>query len=138
MTINALPTATINGAKEICTGGSSTFTASGGTIYKWSTNETTASIVVTTAATYTVTVTDAKGCSATANETLKINASPVATISGAQEVCFGGSSVFTAAGTGTYKWNTTATTASITVSTAGPYTVTVTDATGCEAVEQER
>ncbi|MBK9735549.1 MAG: hypothetical protein IPO92_11480 [Saprospiraceae bacterium] len=74
LTINALPTATINGAKEICTGGR-VLSRQVAARYKWSTNETTASIVVT-AATYTVTVTDAKGCSATANETLKINASP--------------------------------------------------------------
>ncbi|MEN9609638.1 MAG: hypothetical protein RLZZ628_452 [Bacteroidota bacterium] len=60
--IKPLPTATIAGATTLCGGSSVTLTASGGTTYKWSTNATTPSVTVNTVGNYTVTVTDANGC----------------------------------------------------------------------------
>jgi uncharacterized repeat protein (TIGR01451 family) len=58
----------------------------------------------------------------------------VASITGNNVVCAGVSSVFTAAGGGNYFWSTSVTTASITVNTAGTYTVTVTSANGCTSI----
>lgn len=127
------PTASISGTNTICSGESTTFTASGGITYAWSTGATTASINVSSAGTYTVTVTNAAGCTATASRTLTVNSPPSASISGANSICGGGASTFTASGGGTYVWNTGATTAAISVSTAGTYTVTVTNASGCTA-----
>ncbi|MBL0238321.1 MAG: hypothetical protein IPQ02_17450 [Saprospiraceae bacterium] len=122
-------------------GTSSTFTANAsvGTApftYLWSTTATTQSINVSTAGTYSVTVTDANGCTGTANRTLTVDPNPVVTITGGNKICAGTSSTFTAnpsVGTApfTYLWSTTATTQSINVSTAGTYSVTVTDANGC-------
>ncbi len=133
LTLNANPTASITGTNTICAGSSSVFTASGGGTYLWSTAATTAAITVNTAGTYSVTVTNANGCTATANRLLTVNANPVAGITGTTVICSGATSVFTATGGGTYLWNTAATSASITVSTAGNYTVTVTNANGCTA-----
>lgn len=65
---------TPSGPTTFCQGGSVTLTASSGDTYLWSTNETTQSIVVTTAATYSVVVTDAQNCSSTsANVTVTVN-----------------------------------------------------------------
>jgi len=62
-----------------------------------------------------------------------VQASPVASISGANVLCSGGSTTLTGAGGGTYLWNTGATTPGITVSPVvnTPYYVTVTDNLGC-------
>ncbi|MBK7243367.1 MAG: T9SS type A sorting domain-containing protein [Saprospiraceae bacterium] len=141
LTVDPNPVVTITGGNKICAGTSSTFTANAsvGTApftYLWSTTATTQSINVSTAGTYSVTVTDANGCTGTANRTLTVDPNPVVTITGGNKICAGTSSTFTAnpsVGTApfTYLWSTTATTQSINVSTAGTYSVTVTDANGC-------
>lgn len=50
------------GSITICNGASQTLTATSGTSYLWSTGSTTSSINVSTAGTYTVTVTNVSGC----------------------------------------------------------------------------
>ena len=67
--------------------------------------------------------------------TATINAVPTAIVSagGPTTFCQGGSVVLTASGGSTYLWSTGATTASITVSAAGSYTATATNAAGCSA-----
>jgi hypothetical protein len=65
----------------VCAGETVTLTASGATSYLWSTGETTQSIVVATAGTYTVSVVDANGCpGASAGTTVFVNALPVPVI----------------------------------------------------------
>ncbi|MDO7875654.1 FG-GAP-like repeat-containing protein [Hymenobacter sp. ASUV-10] len=139
VTVNALPTATITagGPTTFCQGGSVVLTASGGTSYLWSNGATTPSITVTASGSYTVTATNAAGCSATSSATaVTVNALPTSvavTASGPTSICPGSSVTLTASGASTYLWNNGATTASITVSTAGSYSVTGTNAAGCSA-----
>jgi gliding motility-associated-like protein len=122
--------------------GSATVNASGGNpaySYSWNNGQTTATATGLLAATYTVVVTDANGCTAQATVTVPNAASPVASISASTNVsCFGGSNgTATASVTGgtapyTYAWNPSAqTTATATGLSAGTYTVTVADANGC-------
>jgi len=131
------PTITPSGATTFCAGGSVTLSAPGGYTYLWSTNETTQSIAVSTSGSYTVTVTDGNGCSATSAATVvTVNpnpSTPTITPSGSTTFCNGGSVTLSAPGGFTYLWSTNATTQSIVVSTAGSYTVTVTDGNGCSA-----
>jgi uncharacterized protein YjdB len=133
LTVNANPTPSITGTNSICTGNSTTFTATGGGTYLWSAGSaTTAAISVNAAGTYTVTVTNAAGCTATTTRVLTINANPTPSITGTNTICAGSSTIFTASGGDTYLWSSGgATTAAITVSTAGTYTVTVTNVAGC-------
>ena len=141
VTVNALPLAAIStiGATTFCQGGSVTLMATPGTSYLWSgSGATTQSISVTTSGNYTVTVTNAAGCSVTsAPVAVTVNALPAAPIvvaSGPTAICPSGSVTLTApAGFTTYSWNNGATSASITVNIAGNYKVTVTNANGCSA-----
>ena len=73
MTVNANPPApviTAGGPTTFCTGGSVTLTAPASASYIWSNGTTTQSIVVSTSGNYTVTVTDANGCSTTSAPTV--------------------------------------------------------------------
>ncbi|MBK9718751.1 MAG: hypothetical protein IPO85_14790, partial [Saprospiraceae bacterium] len=54
--------------------------------YLWSTTATTQSINVSTAGTYSVTVTDANGCTGTASRTLTVDPNPVVTITGGNKM----------------------------------------------------
>src|SRR5690606_27207372 len=121
------------GEENICLGGSAIWTASGGDSYVWSTSETSNSITVSNAGTIIVTVTDFAGCTATASKTLNVFANPTAQISGEENICLGGSAIWTASGGISYVWSTSETSNSITVSNAGTVIVTVTDANGCTA-----
>ncbi|MBK8826617.1 MAG: hypothetical protein IPO26_07860 [Saprospiraceae bacterium] len=91
MTVHPFPTASISGDKEICTGASTTLTASGGITYAWSNGATEASITVspTTTTTYNVTVTDGNGCQASTSVTVTVHPLPIASISGDKEICTG-------------------------------------------------
>jgi uncharacterized repeat protein (TIGR01451 family) len=73
-----VPPASISGTNTLCTGGSTTLTATGGSTYAWSTGATSTSITVTPSATttYTVTVTNANGCTAISNRTVTVSACP--------------------------------------------------------------
>ena len=130
-TINPLPTPTVNNA-SVCTGNNAVLTATGGVSYVWSNSSTTDTIHVDIAGTYTVTATDANGCSATAAGTVIVNPLPTPTVNDST-VCAGDPAILTATGGVSYVWSNAATTPSITVSTAGTYTVTATDANSCSA-----
>lgn len=127
------------------TQGSATVSASGGTApytYSWSTTPAQTSPTATNlaAGNYTVTVTDANGCTATASVTITQPAALNASISAQTNVsCFGNTNGSATAsvngGTGpyTYSWNTSPVQTSATASNLAPgtYVVTVTDANGC-------
>jgi hypothetical protein len=92
LTVNTPPTASISGTNTICSGASTTFTASGGTSYFWSTGAATAAISVSTGQSYTVTVTAANGCTASSSTTLNVNTTPSApTANTTQTFCVGNS-----------------------------------------------
>ena len=131
------PTITASGALTFCSGGSVELTSSATVGNEWSTNATSNSIQVSTAGSYSVTVTDANGCEATSTPvSVVVNSQPTAptiTASDALTFCSGGSVELTSSATAGNEWSTNATSNSIQVSTAGSYSVTLTDANGCEA-----
>jgi hypothetical protein len=124
--IKTNPPAPSVGVVDNCNG-TSTLTASAFTgSLKWSTNETTTSITVSSAGTYTVTQT-VSGCTSPAGSgNANPKTAPPAPSVGVVDNC-NGTSTLTASGfTGSLKWSTNETTTSITVSSAGTYTVTQT------------
>ncbi|MBK9512891.1 MAG: hypothetical protein IPO05_04525 [Flavobacteriales bacterium] len=114
-----------------------TLTSSSAAGNVWSTGSTTQSITVSTSGTYSVTVTNGNGCSATsAGTTVTVNpdpATPTITAGGPLTFCAGGSVTLTSSSATGNVWSTGATTQSITANASGNYSVTVTDGNGCSA-----
>ena len=139
VTVHTAPSVTItpSGPTTFCEGGSVTLTASSSASYLWSNGATTQSIVAAVAGSYSVTVTDANGCTA-GSEAVAVTVrtapeTPVITASGPTAFCEGGSVTLSAPAGFTYLWSNGATAASITVGTGGSYSVTVTDGNGCSS-----
>src|SRR5262249_5658986 len=134
VTVNPLPTPTLtaSGPTTFCQGRSVTLTASSGSSYSWSTGATTQPITVTASGHYSVTVTDANGCSATSaptGVTVNYALTPGIYAGGYTTFCPGGSVQLNASpGYASYLWSNGATTQSITVNTSGNWTVTATSA----------
>jgi len=141
-------------ANVTCTGGSNgnlSVSPSGGTpLYSFSWVNSLSSVVSTAnptgailnADTYTVTVTDANGCTATASASIiELHTLPNVTISGnvigGFAICSGNTDTLIANATGgsgsgyAYSWNDGSTTAADLETAAGSYTITVTDGNGC-------
>lgn len=124
------PTASINGILSICSGQATLLTASGGGTYRWNTGETTASISVSVAGPYSVTVSSGSTSSVvTAN--VSAASAPAVTISGNLTISNGQATTLTADGGTTYRWSNGETTKSISVSVAGTYSVTVSSGGEC-------
>lgn len=124
--------------------GSSTVTANGGTSpysYLWSDATITNTISNKTAGSYSVTVSDANGCSTTGTAAISNTGAPLVMLSVAQPTCFNstdGSITTSVSGGATpylYNWSSVATTPSISNLGAGTYVVTVIDAAQCQAVQ---
>lgn len=121
---------------SFCPGDSTTLDAGNpGATYIWSTGETTQTISVNAAGQYSVTATDAGGCVGSDTVTISLFAAPVINLPD-PTICVGSSTVLDAGNAGaTYSWSTGAVTRSITVSTDGVYSVTVTDGNGCSSTD---
>ena len=107
--------------------------------YNWSNGGTQAVIANLGVATYTLTVTDANGCTAIKSVSITQPTAVSASIAATMTSCgvANGSATVTAGGGTpgyTYLWTNAATTAAITGLGAGNYTVTVTDSKGCRAI----
>lgn len=132
-------TATVGAAATCLTGGSATAAGAGGSTpysYKWSNNDMTATVTNLAPGTYTVTVTDANGCSATASVIIVPPVKPSVLISASSNAnCNqpGSASALAAGGVlpYTYLWSNGETTAVAVNLPGGTYTVTVTGANGC-------
>ncbi len=150
ITVLTTPTATISGTTAACAGTNIGLSASGGSTYLWNGPDgftaatasfTRTNATVTMSGTYTVTVTNASGCTNSASRTVTINPLPIATAGSNSPVCIGGTINLNATGGVTYAWlgpnlfnsslqNPSRTGA--TLSMTGTYSVTVTDANGCK------
>jgi len=133
----ATPSITTGGPTTFCSGGSVTLTSSSATGNTWSPGgATTQAIAATTSGSYTVSVTNGNGCSATsAPVVVTANPLPTATITanGNTTFCQGNSLTLTSSSGTSYLWSNNATTQSITSNASGSYTVRVTDGNGCSA-----
>jgi len=138
VTVNPLPNIAISAnPASVCPGNNSILTASGGTNYTWSTSGTGTSITVnpTSTTTYSVTGTDANGCSNTADINVTVLPGPVVTTTGAT-ICEGETANITASGATNYVWDNSMTGSSINVSPTSTttYTVSGTDGSGCTGI----
>ncbi|TAL58732.1 MAG: T9SS type B sorting domain-containing protein [Bacteroidetes bacterium] len=141
------PAVTTSSTPQTCAqGGTAAANASGGSTpytYQWCNGQTTSVATGLSAGSCTVIVTDAGGCSVTSTVTITANVNiPSATVTATSASCgnSNGTSTVTASGGSapyTYGWSTSPvqTTATATGLAGGNYTVTVTDAIGCSAIQ---
>jgi gliding motility-associated-like protein len=134
-----------NGAAISCNATSDgivTATLSGGIpnfVYQWNNGQTTATANNLSVGTYTVTVTDANGCTAFDNVAINEPTALTNTLTAASNSCDGllDITATTTGGTGnySYQWNTNGTTNAILDVSTGTYSVTVSDANNCQIVD---
>lgn len=141
VTVNALPATpviTASGSTSFCTGGSVDLTSSTASGNVWSTNATTSTITVATTGNYSVTVTDANGCSSvSAPISVNVSSAPAPTITATStQACSGDVVTVSASTSDSYLWSTGETTQSIQVSNTAAVFVTVTNANACNGVGQ--
>ncbi len=134
VTVNQLPVVALSNV-FICQGATSTMNAGNpGSTYQWSNGQTSQTIVVSNPGTYTVTVTNAFGCSATGSALASQSGTIVNALQNVS-FCLGGTATLNAGNPGyNYLWSTGATTQIISVSNPGAYSVTVTDQNGCTGI----
>ncbi|MBK9638721.1 MAG: SprB repeat-containing protein [Bacteroidetes bacterium] len=142
----------VGGNNISCAGGNdgSVSVTAGGTppySYLWNTGGTSSNLSSLVAGTYTVMVTDANGCSGTDDILLlqplpiNIDLTPSVYTGGFNISCVNDSdgSIYSSMSGGTgamaWNWSTGSTSSSISGLTAGTYSVTITDSTGCSAVD---
>jgi gliding motility-associated-like protein len=143
VTVNAIPatpTVTAGGSTTFCDGTSITLTSSAETIYLWSNGATTQSINITSSGSYSVQVSTASGCqSATSVATIvTVNALPVTPIITAESpttFCDGDVVTLTSSPGMDYLWSNGASTPSVNITTAGNFTVQVSNASGCKSAQ---
>ncbi|MCC6252841.1 MAG: gliding motility-associated C-terminal domain-containing protein [Bacteroidia bacterium] len=133
--VNPIPPApviTALGPTTFCEGGSVTLQSNQPNGNLWNNGSTQSSISVSISGNYSVTYTDANNCVSVASNPVMVTAMPLAptptiTASGPTTFCVNDSVTLTCSQAQTYLWSNGSTTPSITVYTAGTYTVTVTD-----------
>ncbi|TDX02023.1 Ig-like domain-containing protein [Dinghuibacter silviterrae] len=157
VTINpnpAAPTITAGGATTFCAGGSVVLTANaaGATSYQWYLNGsaisggTSSTYTASASGSYTVSIVGSGACASPVSAPIKVSinptpTTPTITAGGNTPLCAGESVVLTANGSGaaSYQWYlggtaiTGATTSTYSAGTSGNYTVTITDANGCNS-----
>jgi len=115
--------------------GTATTTVSGGTSpYScyWVNGQTTLTTYNVCAGNYGVSISDANGCTTTATATITEPAALTPSITGTLSYCAGSSTTLDAgSGYSIYSWSPSGNTQIINVTSAGNYSVTVTDANGC-------
>jgi gliding motility-associated-like protein len=134
VTVNSLPTVNGNASSlSVCQGGTVTLNGTGAQTYTWSGGVSDGiPFAPSSTQTYTVTGTDANGCSNIATVSVNINSLPVVTAASAT-ICPSATATLTAGGATTYTWSTGSTTQSLTVAPVSntSYTVIGTDNNGC-------
>ena len=129
-----IPTITSSNGSSFCKGDSVVLTSSTALHYKWSTGDTTQSIVVKDSGNYSVTTTGTLHCQKK-SKAFKITIYPLPNpkidTSGITAICKGLSVTLSSSISGKYMWNTSDTSKSIIVNATGSFYVVVTDIHGC-------
>jgi hypothetical protein len=138
VTVNALPTVDAGINQVVCSGSSITLTGSGANSYSWSNGISNAvSFIPSISQLYTLTGTDANGCSNTDQVQVTVNALPNIYAGNDQTICSGSIITLTAFGGTTYTWDNGVTNSTPFSATASQsYTVSGLGSNGCSNIDQ--
>lgn len=130
----------VSGDSTLCPDECSTLDAGlGFSSYSWSNNESSQSIEVCAAGSYTVTVEDASGCTGETTVNVIINTPPNPDIQSSSDdnLCPEESTILSLTESyASYEWNDLSTNPTLAVDTAGNYSVTVVDEEGCTGTDE--
>ena len=129
VTVNANPLLTVNSG-SICSGNNFTFTPTGSTTYSYSSGSAVVSPSVTTD--YTISTTNAFGCTTNSVKTITVSITPVINVSSGA-VCTGGTWTITPTGAATYTYSSGSAIVTPTAATTD-YTVSGSNIDGCESM----
>ena len=154
VSLNTAPVAVASNNGPVCEGGSVTLNAAGGVSYNWTgpngfsstqQNPVINNVSLADAGSYTVVVTNAAGCVATASTNLQVNTLPVITLTNNGPICAGSMLNLSTNGTGTYSWTgpngftsilQNPSIGNVSTAAAGLYSLTITNASGCSVTVQ--
>jgi hypothetical protein len=138
VTVNPLPAVSGGLNQAVCAGNSVTLTGSGANTYAWNNNvQNGVAFTPTSTQTYIVTGTNANGCIDTAQVVVTVNQLPVVSGGPNTTVCAGDSATLNGSGASTYAWNNGITNGVTFIpNSTMTYTVTGTDANGCQDTAQ--
>ena len=139
LVVNILPVVSASSSSpSVCSGSNVNLAAGGASTYTWMPGNLSGFLVTvapTATTTYTVTGTNANGCSNTATSTVLVNALPtVSATSSLASVCAGGSVTLTGSGASTYTWmpgNLVGSSVSVAPTSTTTYTVSGVGSNGC-------
>lgn len=136
ITVNPLPTLTVTGNNVVCSGISTTLTASGANTYTWSAGfiSPVISIAPTSSITYSVIGKDANNCTNTTTYSVTVNQLPTLNVTTTNTLlCTGETSTLSVLGATSYTWsdNSNGTDIVVTPTSTTNYTVTGVDANNC-------
>jgi len=138
VTVNPIPVVNAGPDVSICTGGTTTLTATGATTYSW-TGGITNGVAFSPAATTTYTVTGTSlGCTSTDAVTVTVLANAPINAGPDVAICIGASTTLTASGGVTYSWNNglgVGNNFSVSPAVTTTYTVVGTNAGGCTGTD---
>jgi hypothetical protein len=129
VTVNANPVLTVNSG-SICSGNNFTFTPTGSTTYSYSSGSAIASPSVTTD--YTISTTNAFGCTTNSVKTITVSITPVINVSSGA-VCTGGTWTITPTGAATYTYSSGSAVVTPTAAITN-YTVSGSNIDGCQSL----
>jgi hypothetical protein len=133
VTVNPLPTMNAGADVALCSGNTTTLSASGATTYSWN-NSVSNGVAFSPAATgtYTVSGTDANGCVNTDNVVVTVNPLPTVSAGFDQMICAGTPITLNGSGATTYSWNNGVSNGvAFSPAASNTYTVTGTNSNGC-------
>lgn len=128
-----VPNVDLGPDRMICPGETTTLTPGTFETYTWSTGSTSSVIAFDQPGTYSVTVTNAQGC--TGSDEIEVQVSsdlPEVDLGPTVQLCQGEVATLDAGTYNSYAWSTGENSQTIQVSEAGTYQLTVTNASGCE------
>lgn len=125
---------TISGGADLCTGDTLTLQAAPGmTTYSWSDMSSDSLLVVTASGTYSLTVTDANGCTGQSTVTVVDRPLPTPAIAGPTGVCPASSATLSLPESyAAYLWSDMSNADTLLINNSGAFAVTVTDTFGCQ------
>lgn len=126
-------TASVSGVQDICQGETITITGNGtGGTFEWSDGSTNSTLDISAAGNYWFAVIGGCGNDTAFFAIADLGPLPTASVSGIQDICTGESITVTANGSGNYTWSDNSTGSTLSISTPGNYSLTVTNTCGSD------